>query len=213
MRRADPAGCRAWFQRTLQGAIPVPPFSRGHEERHSHGIVGTRRRQAAMVRPEGVADGMLTPASLKTQRRQDRSGIRTPQHPCPPLIRLCKTHSRNPHPIQVHAPAKFLQPGLIKRWSGLSIRTKAWVSVPNRSLSAETNPPSLNIVTGRTLKLPPQGTGWRRPRRRSKAIPNAMRTSPPRILSKRGQSRDAPSQQPHETLLHRQRRRLERHHA
>jgi hypothetical protein len=44
----------------------------------------------------------------------------------------------------------------------------------------------------RILKLPPQGTGWRRPRRRCKAIPEAMRTSPPRILSKRGQCQDAP---------------------
>jgi hypothetical protein len=45
---------------------------------------------------------------------------------------------------------------------------------------------------GRILTLPPHGTGWRRPRRRSKAIPKAMRTSPPRILSKRGQCQDAP---------------------
>jgi hypothetical protein len=33
---------------------------------------------------------------------------------------------------------------------------------------------------GRILTLPPHGTGWRRPRRRSKAFRRAMRTSPPR---------------------------------
>jgi hypothetical protein len=41
-------------------------------------------------------------------------------------------------------------------------------------------------VGGRILTLPPHGTGWRRPRRRSKAIPMAMRTSPPRSQSQTG---------------------------
>jgi hypothetical protein len=72
MRRADPAGSGAWIQRAVQGGvIPVPAFACGNKERCSRGVVGMRRRQAAMVRPDGMADGMLTPASLKTQRRQD----------------------------------------------------------------------------------------------------------------------------------------------
>ena len=41
------------------------------------------------------------------------------------------------------------------------------------------------------LILPPHGTGWRRPRRHSKACPKAMRTSPPRNHAQRGQSRHA----------------------
>jgi hypothetical protein len=44
---------------------------------------------------------------------------------------------------------------------------------------------------GRILTLPSHATGRRRPRRRSRAIPMAMRTSPPRILSQRGQCQDA----------------------
>jgi hypothetical protein len=42
------------------------------------------------------------------------------------------------------------------------------------------------------LDIAPRGTGWRRPRRRSKIIPTAMRTSPPRILSKGGSVRMRP---------------------
>jgi hypothetical protein len=55
------------------GVIPVPAFACGNKERCSRGVVGTRRRQAEMVRPEGLTDGMLKPASLKTQRRQDQT--------------------------------------------------------------------------------------------------------------------------------------------
>ena len=47
---------------------------------------------------------------------------------------------------------------------------------------AVANDPSL----GRILTLPPHGTGWRRPRRRSKAVRRAMRTSPPRSPSQTG---------------------------
>jgi hypothetical protein len=72
MRRADPAGSRAWIQPAVQGGIPLPAFACGNKERCSRGVLGTRRRQAAMARPEGMADGMLTPASLKTQRRPDQ---------------------------------------------------------------------------------------------------------------------------------------------
>jgi hypothetical protein len=35
---------------------------------------------------------------------------------------------------------------------------------------------------GRILTLSPHGTGWRRPRRRAKAVRRAMRTSPPRCM-------------------------------
>ncbi len=44
----------------------------------------------------------------------------------------------------------------------------------------------------RISRLPPHGTEWRRPRRRSKAIPKAMRTSPPQVQSQRAQCGDAP---------------------
>ncbi len=47
------------------------------------------------------------------------------------------------------------------------------------------------LQPGRILTLLLHPTGWRRPRRRSKAIPMAMRTSTPRILSSRGQCQDA----------------------
>ncbi len=73
MRRADHAGARARIQRAVQGGvIPVPAFACGNKEGCLRRVVRTRRRQATMVRPEGMADGMLTPASLKTQRRQDQ---------------------------------------------------------------------------------------------------------------------------------------------
>jgi hypothetical protein len=74
----DSTGC------TGGGVSPVPAFACGNKERCSRGVVGTRRRQAAMVRPEGAADGLLTPASLKTQKtpRPDEGGIHPP-------LRLC----------------------------------------------------------------------------------------------------------------------------
>ncbi len=50
----------------------MPAVACVNKERRSRGVAGTPKMQAAMVGPEGVADGMLTPASLKTQRRQDQ---------------------------------------------------------------------------------------------------------------------------------------------
>jgi hypothetical protein len=152
----------------MDAAIPVPDIRGICEIRGQNNLSAlegwlTQRRKDAKGTSEGLPLPVLASLRLERSGRED-----------------CFRHR-----IRVSASRRRTKADHVSRGFKLPQDHKPQRGDREESPHQE-KPQSRQAAKGRIMALPPQGTGRRRLRRRSKALPRAMRTSPPRILVQRG---------------------------